>query len=377
MRSRRAFSAGVALFLAASLVAAPSALAGSAASQERFSNPGGNPYQRVVFVAASGEANRLAVTLTPAALELTDPVGITPLSGCDRPSPGDLTAVACLAGSSLGTTSFEAMLGDGDDVFAADLPAVAHGGSGADSLRLNGVLHGVGGALFGDSGDDSLSSQSGQDTLDGGPGRDSLSGGVDQDTLAGGSGDDLLRGEQGNDVLRAGPGRDLVDGGRGFDQLYGDGGENRLDARDGHTDDVRCRRGDAAKLDRLDMLRGRCAQQSRGGAPRTVPVGDLSSTPLAFAVSSGDLGDSLGTGVGCPADRTLPCTGSLVIRDSGLVFGQKRFRQLMPGGERQLTMHVGSRAVNRAGSGDSRVTLVVTTRDRARTLRVAATAGVF
>ena len=201
MRSRRAFSAGVALFLAALLVAAPSALAGSAASHERFSNPGGNPYQRVVFVAASGEANRLAVTLTPAALELTDPVGITPLSGCDRPTPGDVTAVACRAGSTLGTTSFEAMLGDGDDVFAADLPAVAHGGSGADSLR-------VGGALFGDSGDDSLSSQSGQDTLHGGPGRDRLSGGVDQDTLAGGSGDDLLRGEQGDDVLRGGPGRD-------------------------------------------------------------------------------------------------------------------------------------------------------------------------
>jgi serralysin len=377
VRSRRAFSAGVALFLAASLVAAPSALAGSAASQERFSNPGGNPYQRVVFVAASGEANRLAVTLTPAALELTDPVGITPLSGCDRPSPGDVTAVACRAGSTLGTTSFEAMLGDGDDVFATDLPAVAHGGSGADSLRVDGVLPGVGGALFGDSGDDSLSSQSGQDTLHGGPGRDRLSGGVDQDTLAGGSGDDLLRGEQGDDVLRGGPGRDLVDGGRGFDRLYGDGGDNRLDARDGHTDDVRCRRGDAAKLDRLDMLRGRCAQQARGGAPRTVPVGDLSSTPLAFVVSSGDLGDSLGTGVGCPADRTRPCTGSLVIRDGGLVFGRKRFRQLMPGGERQLTMHVGRRAVDRAGSGDSRVTLVVTTRERGRTLRIVATAGVF
>jgi Ca2+-binding RTX toxin-like protein len=233
----------------------------------------------------------------------------------------------------------------------------------------------VGVALFGDSGDDSLSSQSGQDTLDGGPGRDRLSGGVDQDRLVGGSGDDLLRGESGDDVLRGGPGRDLVDGGRGFDQLYGDGGDNRLEARDGHTDDVRCRRGDGAKLDRLDMLRGRCAHQSRSGAPRTVPVGDLSSTPLAFAVSSGDLGDSLGTGVGCPADRTRPCTGSLVIRDGGLVFGQKRFRQLMPGRERQLTMHVGRRAVNQAGSGDSRVTLVVTTRDRGRTRRVAATAG--
>ena len=369
MRIRRACSAGVALFLAASLVAAPSALAGSAASQERFSNPGGNPYQRVVFVAASGEANRLAVTLTPAALELTDPVGITPLSGCDRPFPGDLTAVACRAGSSLGTTSFEAMLGDGDDVFAADLPAVAHGGSGADDLRVDGVL-------FGDSGDDSLSSQSGQDALHGGPGRDRLSGGVDQDTLAGGAGDDLLRGEQGDDVLRGGPGRDLVDGGRGFDQLYGDG-RDRLDASDGHTDDAHCRHGDGAKLDRLDMLRGRCAQLARGGAPRTVPVGDLSSTPLAFAVSSGDLGDSLGTGVGCPADRTRPCTGSLVIRDAGRVFGRKRFRQLMPGGERQLTMHVGRRAVNRAGSGDSRVTLVVTTRDRGRALRVVETAGVF
>jgi len=369
-------SAGVALFLVGPIALVPSALAATAASEQRFSNPGGNPYQQVLFAAAPGETNRLAVTLTPTALELTDPVGITPLGGCESPSPSDPTAVACSLGSSTGLPSFEAMLGDGDDVFSADLPAVAHGGSGADTLSVEGELSVVGVLLFGDSGNDRLVGQGGEDRLEGGSARDTLFGGADIDTLAGGAGDDLLRGESDSDTLRGGPGRDALHGGPGFDQLYGEGGGDRLDARDGDTDDVHCQGSDNAILDRVDMLSGRCRRSVRVGAPRAVPVGDLDSLPLVLALTSFP-GDSLGTGVGCPADRTRPCTGSLLIRDEGLVFGRKRFRRLLPGGKRQLTIRVGKRAVNRAARGDGLVTLVVTTRDRRRTLRVTATAGVF
>lgn len=202
--------------------------------------------------------------------------------------------------------SFEATLGDRDDLFSADLPAVVHGGSGADILRAGGAPSGLGAHLFGDSGHDRLVGQDGLDTLDGGPARDRLSGGDDTDRLAGGRGDDTLRGESGDAALRGGPGRDTLDGGgEGFDQLYGEGGRDRLEARDGHPDDVRCRGGDGALLDRVDMLSGRCGRTVRVGAPRTVPVGDLDSLPLAFALTSFP-GDSLGTGVGCPADRTRP-----------------------------------------------------------------------
>jgi len=369
-------SAGVLLFLVAPLVLVPSALAGSALSQERFTNPGGHPYQQILFVAASGETNRLAATLTPTALELTDPAGISPLGGCESPLPDDLTAVACRVGLSPGLPSFEATLGDRDDVFSADLPAVVHGGSGADILRAGGVPFGLGGHLYGDSGDDRLVGHGGYDTLDGGPARDRLFGGGDTDVLAGGPGDDTLRGDSGDDALSGGPGRDRLDGGRGFDQLYGEGGRDRLEARDGNPDDVHCQGGDGAMLDRVDMLSGRCGRTVRVGAPRAVPVGDLDSLPLAFALTFVP-GDSLGTGVGCPADRTRPCTGSLLIRDQGLVLGRKRFRRLEPGRKRQLTMRVGRRASDKAARGDSLVTLVVTTRNEGRPLRAVATAAVL
>lgn len=362
-------SAGVALFLVALMGAVPSAQAASATSLERFTKPAGYPYQQALFVAGSGEMNRLTVTFTPTGLQLADRAGITPLGGCNRPSPSDLTVVSCRAGPSRGATYFEATLDDGDDIFSADLRTLARGGSGADLLR-------AGGLLFGDSGDDRLYGSEFSDTLNGGSGRDRLSGGADIDRLAGGPGDDTLRGESDSDVLRGGPGRDRLDGGPGFDQLDGKGGRDRLQARDGHTDEVHCQDGDGAELDRVDMLSGRCGRTVRVGAPRAVPVGDLSSTPLAFVVTSGDLTDSLGTGVGCPADRTEPCSGSLVIRNAGEVFVRKRFRGLEPGRKRQLTTRVGRRAVRRAASGDSGVTLVVTTRDRGRTLRAVATIGV-
>lgn len=90
-----------------------------------------------------------------------------------------------------------------------------------------------------------------------------------------------------------------------------------------------------------------------------------------------DVTDSLGTGVGCPADHTGPCRGSMVIRDAGEVFVRTSFRRLEPGRKRQLTTRVGRSAARRARSGDSRLTLVVTTRERGRTLRVVATAEVL
>lgn len=358
----RAVAAGVALSVAAPLAAPPAALSASVSSQERFNQ--GGPYQKIVFEAVPGEANRLAATLSQMMLNLSDPVGITPLAGCERPTPTDATAVVCRA---LGGIVFEATLADGDDVLSANLALVAHGGSGKDVLRGSG-------SLYGESGADTIVGEGDEDVLKGGSGRDRLAGGG-HGHLSGGSGADIVNGRRGDDLLRGGPGGDLLDGGRGFDIFDGGGGRDRLHARDRHPDIVECRGADRATLDRLDMLRGRCARVARTGAARAVPVGDLSSDPLTLGVTTE--ADSLGTGVGCPADRATACTGSLVIRDAGRVLGRKRFGPLGPGQERQLTMHVGERVVNRAGSGDSRVRLVVTTRDPARILQAVAAAEVF
>jgi Tol biopolymer transport system component len=69
------------------------------------------------------------------------------------------------------------------------------------------------------------------DTLLGGDGGDVLLGDSRGDILRGGRGDDVLRGGNSQDVLEGGDGHDLLDGQRGLDRIF---------ARDGRRDAVRC-----------------------------------------------------------------------------------------------------------------------------------------
>lgn len=78
------------------------------------------------------------------------------------------------------------------------------------------------------------------------------------DRIAGGKGDDRLKGGAGADCLRGGPGDDRLHGGKGRDVLKGGPGRDVLNSRDGKRDVVRCGKGDRAKTDRRDVLRG-CA----------------------------------------------------------------------------------------------------------------------
>lgn len=71
--------------------------------------------------------------------------------------------------------------------------------------------------IFGNGGDDALTTGSGDDLLFGGTGADSLSGGGGKDILAGGSGDDVLIGGAGSDIIADGWGDDTTDAGRGND----------------------------------------------------------------------------------------------------------------------------------------------------------------
>jgi hypothetical protein len=86
---------------------------------------------------------------------------------------------------------------DGSDrlVLGVNLPVLARGGRGNDSLQGAGASD----TLYGDSGND---------TLVGGGGADALFGGADQDSLAGSNGNDGLYGGDGTDSLWGGAGGD-------------------------------------------------------------------------------------------------------------------------------------------------------------------------
>ncbi len=91
--------------------------------------------------------------------------------------------------------------------------------------------------LFGEEGNDTLTSGAGADELFGGEGDDKLSSDGGNDLLFGGDGNDQLFGQKGHDVLLGGDGDDLLNGGKnrdvliggdGVDKLVGDGGEDIL-----------------------------------------------------------------------------------------------------------------------------------------------------
>ena len=92
------------------------------------------------------------------------------------------------------------------------------------------------------------------DYIDGGPGNDDLDGGrAPQSEYR--ADDDVILGRSGADVLRGGPGRDTLDGGRGND---------RIRARDGERDEIRCGAGrDRAFVDKRDHVARDCETVAR------------------------------------------------------------------------------------------------------------------
>jgi hypothetical protein len=89
-----------------------------------------------------------------------------------------------------------------------------------------------------------LNGQAGDDRLIAGGKRDQLSGGPGADVLEGGKAAAVLQGDAGPDRLVAAPGSQLLLGGRGDD---------RIDADNGHRDDIDCGAGnDTAIVDRRE-----------------------------------------------------------------------------------------------------------------------------
>jgi len=130
--------------------------------------------------------------------------------------------------------------GDGNDYVAIGVNDTAHGGAGADALRLTfeasttavaftftpalTVL--ANGAQF--DGFERLDFYGGlgADNVTGGGLNDLLNGGGGNDVLTGGAGNDSLNGENGNDILRGGLGNDYFNTDYGNDKQYGQAGDD-------------------------------------------------------------------------------------------------------------------------------------------------------
>lgn len=192
-------------------------------------------------------------------------VGISdPHGGMSPPPDGSLPRtcwreadkVYCLSD---GLDGVRADLGAGRDSLVAlgDLPVVADGGPGRDTIR-------------GGSGDD---------VLRGGPGPDRLYGMAGDDILRGDAGDDFLIGDiwrsptarrsfsapAGRDRIYGGSGDDTIQGGAGADRLFGGpGDDNFQNNRDGAPDLIQ----GGAGLDALDGNSDFERKARRPGGPR-------------------------------------------------------------------------------------------------------------
>jgi Ca2+-binding RTX toxin-like protein len=234
------------------------------------------PPDMVVFTAASGESNQLAITEESLSFRRARFVfrdqgaPVQAGQGCEQLDP---QAAACTAGavgpvqlgdaddrfvSSVGGSAVVVSGGDGDDMLSAEF-ADMNGDAGGDVLIGRGGSGGAGDDVLsvvsgvGEAGDDVLrcTPPDAWCSLDGGPGDDRMTGGDGLDHLLGGRGDDRLRGRGEFDTLRGGLGRDRLVGGADGDHLHGDAGADRLVSRENRS------AGERVVLDRVDCGRGR------------------------------------------------------------------------------------------------------------------------
>ena len=121
----------------------------------------------------------------------------------------------------------------GDDSFnnTTDLPSIAWGGRGDDTLiggSANDEIDGGAGNdnLQGNGGSDQLRGRRGADNLQGGAGQDGAHGGRGNDAIDGGEDNDSIQGDRGKDVIDGGVGDDNIDAGKGRDNVTDDSGVN-------------------------------------------------------------------------------------------------------------------------------------------------------
>jgi Ca2+-binding RTX toxin-like protein len=107
---------------------------------------------------------------------------------------------------------------------------IIHGNAGNDKITVKKLNpHPWVLSIFGDDGNDTISSADGRDGIQGGAGNDFISGTGGHDTIQGGAGNDVILGGGGNDRLYGQDGNDTIYGGAGGnDTISGGAGDDIL-----------------------------------------------------------------------------------------------------------------------------------------------------
>ena len=250
---------------ALALLAAPAAASAGTIAIRTETGAGGTTFRVAEYVAAAGEANRLAFVHSAGLLRVTD-TGATVVAGAGCTSVS-ATVATCPATT---YTNVRVWAGDRNDVVRGVTWQCSNsvlcpvnqliGGQGNDLLIGSDENHD---RLFGGPGKDRLRGHGQYDVLAGGPGADVFRGGAgfdevvywgrkngvsadldgvaddgevgeldligkDVEYLTGGDGDDTLTGDAGQNDLTGGPGSDVLRGRGGFDVITGESGDDTL-----------------------------------------------------------------------------------------------------------------------------------------------------
>ena len=408
---RRAAGLAIATAVIAALALAPSA---EAATVHFSTDPpvcGGNPPPQcpspILYVAAAGEANDLAVSRNASTNDTTftevGGVTLTATSGiggtCTQLSSH---AVRCHPGD----VGVDIDLGDGSDSVRLSGPLGPNcgqanfegacvqvaGGPGLDLLDASDVTgdgrfgHGL--TLLGGDGADAMIGGAGGDLLVGGAGGDTMSGGPGQDrasyrdhasgvvaSLDGARNDgtpsvdggtttgadqintdiEQLEGGKGNDTLVANSGNNVLMGGAGSDVLKGLDGSDFLDANDGVADTVLCGAGtDKAHVDLKDGPTGfpDCEGVSQAAFDQH-PTVDIRGRVLRLNKHRNGR-RFVSVKLSCPKALHAGCRGSLTIRrlagaaKGATIIGRRHYGRLAAGSSARIAVTIDAAAAHAA-----------------------------
>ena len=222
--------------------------------------------------------------------------------------------------------------------------AQSGGSSGPDCLLTN-----TGGEL-----NDSLCGTAGADVMTGGAGNDKMFGRGGNDTMSGDSGEDVVRGESGNDILL---------GGSGYDTLIGSSGNDQLRFRDAEVDAIfasSC--GDGADSISMDLVDFAAVGFTAFGSCETVTIGAVNEGPnVVISRDTPKIKDNgeVPVRLSCPAELTVPCTGTLRVGRSANSQGPPKAYSIQPGATDKVSARLSRRDRRKLSRNDELTALAI------------------